>query len=613
MFFSLPLCLKDLGTSVTSVLAGNLNIGSFAPLPSSMRTFTCATCKFESNSTDDRPTNSGFNESAIAWPLVWELFPNLTTLQITSSYLPSLPAPIPSRLSSLVIMDNKLNLGVIPSDWFANFSSSTITQFNIRVNDSPLSANLPPDLFAPFTTISFTPDVGEFTFDLRGSQLEGPIPHSLFMPLKDAGLQTFIFFLSDNDLIGTIPSTLFPSGLMTTTAYSSSLFDLKLERTGLDGSIPDNLLSNISARTVNIDLSANRFSGTIPSLGMRRLPYPYNSMALSLYNNLLHGNINSSIIGGESLFALMLDLSGNPRLNGSIANDFFLANYTSIFASSNFLKGLAPPKLSNTTQFDLSNTLIDFCSVPLAVPPNGGWNSESCVLDDTTAACDCPQHYTGCSLVCSPVPSPVAVPAPFALPTELCMPSTRPNPDFICIGGVWTAPNASSPILNIPSGAGPIVVILGNVSSTSLIFNNIGTTLSIGGCATNLTTVTIQLTEEQVKKLGSTRTLQTLVELSNASSCVGSLAGVAVEAKVTHGCRRVKTERQVSSDGKTLSSFFSVDSSGCNRWWIILVSVICGVIVIAIVAVVLLAILSPKFRELVRPFSRRRAAQSNVS
>ena len=266
---------------------------------------------------------------------------------------------------------------------------------------------------------------------------------------------------------------------------------------------------------------------------------------------------------------------------------------------------------TNLEILDLSSTPIDFCS-----QTRTPWTSstlDSCNLEDTSAS-NCQSAYPSqCSITF--VQPPLAAPAPQILPASVpisCSSTSQPTPGFQCIGNVWTFTGTIvSTTLVIPSGSSQVVVN-GNLTSAAVLINGLGTTLTINGCATNLTTVIIQLTEEQVKQLGSTRTLQTLVELSNTTSCVSSLEGVAVEAKVTHGCRRVNTESQVSSDGKTLSSFFSVDSSGCHRWWIILVSVVCGGIVIAVAAVILLAIISPKFRECIRPYSRRRGARSTI-
>lgn len=549
-------------------------------------------------------------------------------MTILRSYLTPLPTALPPSFS-LSILQNKLNLGAIPSDMFINFASTPLDGLNVQVLQSPLSGSLPADLFAPLATAVFgDSDQVVFNFDVRDSALQGSIPPGLFLPLKNAVLKQFRLTLANNNLNGTIPSDLFPSGLIRSNSGSDVTFNLDLSYNGFSGSLPDNLLYNISAEGILLKCTSCSLTGTLPALGQSWLSSSTSSLAIRLDDNGFHGGISETLLGRSPPATADIDVSSNSNLNGTISNALLTTtNFLSLDASNNELHGPVPLGLANVSRFDLRGTKIDFCTAPLDANPL--WTTESCSLDSTTAACDCPSSYAGCGLsatVCPPPPSPLPPTTPPVVPsatpssppttppsTRVCNPSTRPSTDFVCVDGVWTAPNAPSPILNIPSGAGPIVVVSGNVSSTSLIFNSVGTTLSIGGCATNLSTVTIQLTAEEVKRLGSSGTLQTLIQLSNTSSCNSTLSQVDIEAKATSGCRKVKAEKQVSSDGKTLSSFFTVDRSACNRWWIILVSVVCGVILLAVIGIVLLAVLSPSFRKRIRPFSQRRAGRSSVS
>ena len=183
-----------------------------------------------------------------------------------------------------------------------------------------------------------------------------------------------------------------------------------------------------------------------------------------------------------------------------------------------------------------------------------------------------------------------------------CPQNTRPSADFVCINGVWTAPSTvSTPTLNIPSGAGTVFVV-GNLSSPSVVIHGIGSTIVVNGSVGALTTITIEFDSNQASNLGGQKVLQILVNTSGSSS-PSDLSLVNVNTKVTSGCRKVKAEKVTFDGGKTLGAYMSVDSSGCNTWWIILVSVVVAVIVVAAVVLVLLAVFYKPFRLKIRPYS----------
>ena len=120
----------------------------------------------------------------------------------------------------------------------------------------------------------------------------------------------------------------------------------------------------------------------------------------------------------------------------------------------------------------------------------------------------------------------------------------------------------------------------------------------IGGCSTNLSTIVIELSPEEVKQLQSTKSLQTFLTLSNLSvECSSSLEDVTLSTQVPDGCRKVETKKVVTDNGKTLGAYFTVDSSGCNRWWIILVSVIAALVVLGVVAAIVVRVVWLKKRE----------------
>ena len=143
------------------------------------------------------------------------------------------------------------------------------------------------------------------------------------------------------------------------------------------------------------------------------------------------------------------------------------------------------------------------------------------------------------------------------------------------------------------------------MTSSSIVLNDLTSTIEVIGCATNLTQIHIELTKEQVEKLGKSQLYQLLSTLSR--NCSTSLDDVNMSVHVRDGgCRKVSVRKVSSDDRSTLSGLFMVDNSSCKTWWIILISVVCGVIVLAILILVLLAIFYKPFRAKVRPYSKAR-------
>lgn len=158
----------------------------------------------------------------------------------------------------------------------------------------------------------------------------------------------------------------------------------------------------------------------------------------------------------------------------------------------------------------------------------------------------------------------------------------RPSAQFFCQNGTWTS-NTSivTPTFTIPPGGGTIVVI-GNITSSTVVFQGLGTQLVVEGCAQNLQTVIV---EELKKQKGDLRTLLTQ-RGANGANCP-SLKDVNVVVKVKGGgCRTVKTDK-TKSTRQSLNVAFSVDSSKCNLWWYILIPILVVVIILATIAAII--------------------------
>lgn len=175
-----------------------------------------------------------------------------------------------------------------------------------------------------------------------------------------------------------------------------------------------------------------------------------------------------------------------------------------------------------------------------------------------------------------------------------------------------TNSSVNQPTLVLPSSS--VFIINGNLTTSSIIYNGL-TNLIIKGCLSlNLTSITIELTPKEIETIQSSKdgkkgmTFTILTVDDSSASCPNSpnLGRLKVDFKVkSGGCKKIKTN--IVSTSKTLSATFTIDSSRCNLWWIILVSVVCGILVLAVLIIILLAVFVPSFREKIRPFSKRNA------
>ena len=264
--------------------------------------------------------------------------------------------------------------------------------------------------------------------------------------------------------------------------------------------------------------------------------------------------------------SLNLQLRGNPII-GTIPN---------LWGSYSF------------SMLDLSSTQLDLCASNLPTA------AHACAVDYTTA-CNCSTSYTRCSPICF---NPAT---PSATPSDVHCPSPIPN-GFSCIDGKLVASSSIDvPILVIPKGA--IVEINGSLSTPSLVFSGLGSTISLTGCVDSLGRVTVTLSQAEIDALGKAvgkKLNQTLLQLS--ANC-SDFANTTVITKLQGGgCKRVKT--QTENRGNSLGVVFTLDTSKCNHWWIILVSVIGGVLLLVLIFALLVAFV-PSIRSKIRPFSKR--------
>jgi hypothetical protein len=196
-----------------------------------------------------------------------------------------------------------------------------------------------------------------------------------------------------------------------------------------------------------------------------------------------------------------------------------------------------------------------------------------------------------------------------------CPESSRPTVTsgliITCQNGVWiivgdVSGGTQTPIV-IPSP----VIIDGSITvpsgSTIEILPSSGTnnpSITVTGCANISGTVSIVLTSEDLERISKNGGSEREIALLSASC--GSFNGE-LQFKAPDSCRKIKStnakESQSESGGYALNAVFKVDSSRCNRWWIILVSVLGGILLLILI-IVLLALFTP-LKFILRPYSKR--------
>lgn len=496
-----------------------------------------------------------------------------------------------------------------------------VNTFSVSFSDSTFNGSLPNSFL---NQVVWTGNPCWASLSFYRNEFTGTIPADLFSSsLKQNTNFTYLGIdLSINELEGSIPETLLYSinnlkkdidsntnaerALQSTKQISQRDSATALSSTDTAATV---LYTASVLNMLVVSAFTNKLNGT---LDRDFLAYSstssMTSVRLDFHNNQLQGPLPTPLLyplPDVSTLRVVLDFSEN-QIAASIPPYCFSLATLELDVNTNLLDGTIYGVSScNVLSINIArNPLIDLCSSNISFESFTG----SCDLSFTDA-CNCLDSYTMCTTTC-PVPAapvePVtppptspptaAIPPSSPTPTSTTSPSSasspsppqctsvRPSADFSCVNGVWIATSTNVTILTIPAKAGSIVVT-GNVSSSSIVFQGvIGTTITIDGCANNLTTVVIELTQEEILKIekSGVKSLLLLTQ-SNSSSC-NNLNYVALKSNVDHGCRKIATDKIVTNNGNTLSVALSVDMGGCNRWWIILVSVVVVVVILGAVA-----------------------------
>ena len=605
------------------------------------------------------------SEYIAQWDRLLDVLPSLERLTIFSCALAGeLPERLPASLQSLSLNNNLLS-GTIPSTLFENYAtiSTSFASYTWSFEKNKLAGTIPASLIASM------PANSGFVLTFNDNGLSGTIPET-FLSLTQASTITSIqlSFSSNTQLTGTLPSDLW--GLPLSMPALQTLH-LLFADTSLSGTFPTTWVSQYSfpiLKTILLSFADSRCSGSLHT-GLIPTSAPLETYTLQLNNNPLNSPIasdffptllstairdasqvalyvymsNCGITGtltipdapaiiiplthhltiaapsnllttlsvgvNASKYIAHLDVGNNRAMQGSIENLFSSSlSPLSLLAVQNTLISGNMPFMADVDTSGLQSLLMDSVATDFCIGGSSRavWNTTNlytCNLSNTTASY-CPDLYPAICVI-SDLPPLTATPIDISCPN-----ATKPSPQFVCRSGIWVSNTPiTTPVLTIPSGASETIVV-GDLESTSVVFAGLGSTLTIEGCALNLTSITLTLTPDDLK--GSKQIVQQLIIFASSNCSNDNLIDVVVDSRVSGStCRKVKSSKSVSNG--SLSGIFTIDSSSCNTWWIVLVSVICGVIVLGIVIFVLLVIFVPTVRLAVRPFSGpKKASQGKV-
>lgn len=529
---------------------------------------------------------------------------NASSNGFTGSIFPAFTLKSPVSLA-LDFSNNGLQ-GLLPASYFTSLGlTDNPDLIALNVAGNKFSGSMPFNfLELPAVTSGGTLlSAKSWSISVSHNLLNQAIPNEIWSGLNWASTETAEFNFESNLFEGGLPArfvgTSLNDGLRSISVSVSNNLLMK-------GSIPPSFILSIFAGPTNSTLPrlsvllAAASTGLQGTLDFQNYNLRIQKFNLDLY--LANSNLSSIKFDGATGALRNLDVRNNALLTGTIPDSLFAAPsiLASLQAGGTSLSGTLPdmaalPGSSVLTTLDLANTDIDFCYESRAT-----WTSSSltsCNLGGTNAA-SCANTYPSGCLASPPLVAPSV--APLA-----CSNATKPiGNDWRCVGSTWVFYGSiETPTLTIPAGAAETIV-RGNITSSEIIISGVGSTLVITeGCATNLTSLTIELTKSDLEKLGSSKT-QSLLLID--SSCETDLNGVSLGLKVKESSCKKATAKKVASASE-LSVIFSVDSSDCRTWWIILTAVLASVVVIAIIVVVLLAIFVPAVRVFFRPHSKKRA------
>jgi hypothetical protein len=185
--------------------------------------------------------------------------------------------------------------------------------------------------------------------------------------------------------------------------------------------------------------------------------------------------------------------------------------------------------------------------------------------------------------------------------------TASPGPSFVCIDGIW---QSYLPVSNVTLTLTGVVVVNGDVSVGGDVIVEGGGSLISTGCVVINGSVIISLTQEEIDAIITAGGRNVALVQAACGDLRGQVLLVAPSPQDSCKSLTVATQETSGTSSYTLSGLFQVsDTCGkdkkSNLWWIILVSVLGSVILLAII-IALLATFTP-LKRIVRPFTKRNA------
>ena len=587
LWFKIPSCIES-WTQLQTLRCYFCQFPNMTALPSSLKQFSFTNTK---DSWTQSITGRVTSDSPFANYFDWNWINNLPSL--TDVFIPfSIQGTLPNELthSSLGYLGlygapgNRMT-GTIAPDFFVRFPSLSLVNLhyneftgtipflgiqNLKRFQAPYNQFTHWPSFVSNTSIGFGPPNNLITIELTSNRLV-EIPS--YENLTNLPSLSSLYIDSNSNLSGTLPN-IFNQTIPRTSSNGITAFVASFcNFSGPLPEIPQNQIAayQTTSTTTSLALNNNQFTGTIPT-----------SWSNAIFRD--------------------LSLAGNPGLTGTIAQiDPLTGALSSPLAKeigwlSLDSDGIVGPMFNITAMPSLESlTLrsknVDFCGTARIVVasnasaegtllfPSGSTSLSKCILLDTNAA-NCAWAFPPVCSVSAPFPIQPFVPVLSSVIVTCTLPS--PGPSFVCIDGAWTSYssiNQSTITVSSPT------IINGNLTTSTIIISDLGASINVTGCI-NASIVTIVLTDADIalleSKHGKTLTRQLLTQPSSCPTLV--LESVNVNNDGVHSCKKIKTSQVENSSG--LVATFTLDSSRCHVWWIVLVSLICAVIVLAAVLVV---------------------------
>jgi predicted outer membrane repeat protein len=180
-----------------------------------------------------------------------------------------------------------------------------------------------------------------------------------------------------------------------------------------------------------------------------------------------------------------------------------------------------------------------------------------------------------------------------------------PTSNSYCSDGIWIVPatELATSVANTPKQVftSPIEIV-GDVSISSISIGNVLSRSASSSAFIHsksclvIGSIDVELSDEDVKSIEENPRTAVL----SSSSCASTTTVITTSgSKPEKSCKKLGTEPV--KEGGTLSATFRVSSSRCNVWWIVLASVLGGVILLLLLAVLVYK-LSNRLRKRLQPY-----------